>query len=673
MSWWSVVPLLAVAVMLFILPGGIVAWCSGVRGFTLWAIAPVVSVAVISVSAVLASFVGLRWSFIPVAGLTVVVAVVAFVIARLIKRGKSRAADEPPIQLKNWSYRIPLLELAVMLLAAALIGRRVVFAFGTPDSFSQLFDVVFHLNAIRYIQDTGSASSLTLGSMTGGTITGLDVYPAAWHDVVSLLTSITGAGIPVAVNLVNLVIAAVVWPLGTIFLVQQIFGRRPAVTVVAGILSAAFGAFPLLMLAHGVVYPYYLGLSLLPSLLGLSLQVLGLAKEKVLPPLIACLLILVGLAGLGLAHTSLVVLFFGLLTPPMLFVWVSSLRRRWRVRRSLWHPLVSHLLLLILGLGVLLVLWKSLRPPADQAFWPPIESAGQAVGEFLTSAPLGAPASWAIALLVVVGLWALIFKWRKIWLVGMFGLIAILFVVATSQPIGALRMFMTGVWYNDPPRLAAQLPLVLLPVAAAGALYLFEVLRSWASSKLANRQSTGKPRDFVSLLGKYATPAIAVVAIAVLVVVTQQANIRAAAIVASRTYQLKPDSWLVNTDEMKLIQRLDKDVPAGDLMVGNPWNGSALAYAFSDRKTLQLHMLSAISPDLQKVITHLHDAKKDPSVCEAVRRLNVSFVLDFGTQEVPGRTQDYSGLSGLLQAGVATLVDQQGEAAKLYRITACGM
>src|SRR5690606_35955178 len=119
----------------------------------------------------------------------------------------------------------------------------------------QSFDNIFHLNAIRYIVDTGIASPLEIGQMTspGG---GLPFYPSAWHATVAIIVQLSGTSIPVAVNTAALVTAAVVWPVGILALSRMLLGSSASVIVGTGIVAAAVPAFPLLPMDFGVLYPY---------------------------------------------------------------------------------------------------------------------------------------------------------------------------------------------------------------------------------------------------------------------------------------------------------------------------------------------------------------------------------------------------------------------------------
>lgn len=657
MSWWSVGPLVLVTIGFVFLPGALVAWVSRVRGMALVAVAPAITVSVVAVSALLAPFANMRWSILPVLALTVAIAAIAFGITYRFG-GRNTAADFRFHSIKWWVGGGHAL---AVLAAAILIGRRLVVAFGRPEGFSQTFDNVFHLNAIRYILDTGSGSSLSVSSMTGG-----GFYPAAWHDLVALVASITGSQITVSVNVVNIVVGAFVWPLGCIFLAHQILGNRVVVSVAAGILSAGFGAFPLLLLDFGVLYPNFLGNALLPVAVGLAIQAMGLARGKVASKPVAWLLFLSVLPGIALAHPSSVMALVAMLLAPLLIIWakctLAAARRSTRPRLTV----PGLILLLVIVLGMVAVLWKSIRPPEIAAFWPPVETTARAIGEVIASAAIGRSVSWVVMVLVVAGLVSLILRRSHLWLIGMYVIVSSLFVVVASFPFGEVRTFFTGVWYNDPPRLASLLPIVVLPLAVVGAVRGWDrfVVGLFASSPPAIYSE--KPRRWKN----YVVVGSGLLLSGLLAVGTQQANVREAATSAAGGYQLTNDSRLVSADEMALIMRIDKEIPDDAILVGNPWNGSALAYAFTGRKVIQFHILSELPAGSEKIYSGLNTAATDPAVCPIVERLNLTYVLDFGHREVHGGDNGFRGLDNLAEAGVATLVDSEGTA-KIYKLTAC--
>lgn len=659
MSWSSTIPYVFEGLAILFIPGMLVAWSSKIRGVAAVALAPAITVSIVSVGAVIAPFANLQWSLVPVLLLTIAVAILALTVTRFLVPD---VADKKP-RTTNWLAGAG--HAAVVGVAAFLIGRRLIAVFGTPESFSQTFDNVFHLNAVRFILDTGSGSSFTVSSMTGGTF-----YPSAWHDVVALLAETTGASVPVAVNIINLLVGSVVWPLGCIFLAHRILGNRVVVSMVAGILSAAFGAFPLLLLDFGVLYPNFMGNALLPVAIGLGIQAIGLGHRFSQSRGVSWLLLLTILPGLTLAHPSSTMAMFALMLPPLLFVWFGSTERLVKRSSRPWLALAGMVMILLVGLSVLVLTWQIVRPVEAAATWQPFETTGRAIGEVITSSAIGRSVSWLVMVLTVAGIVSLILRKTQLWLVGMYLVISGLFVVAASSPFGPVRSFFTGVWYNDPPRLASLLPIVLLPLAAVGAVRCWD---KWIVPTVAGLQLRTESRtaSHVAKLRGYALGLVAVVLTILFGFGTQQANVREAQSAASERYRLTNDAPLVSTDELALIKRLPDDVPEGATMVGNPWNGSALAYAFSGRKLLQLHLLGEVPSDATEIFDGLNEANTDPAVCPVVRRLKISYVLDFGHRELHDWDHGYRGLDNLVADGVATLVDSQGQA-KLYKLTACG-
>lgn len=656
MSWWSEIPLFLMTTAIFLIPGLFVALMSGTRGFALLVFAPAITVTVVSVGAIVAPWVGLGW----IAGATLTT-LVAGVVA-LVIRWWTRPRQDPGRRGRvahNWMYTAALV--GAVLVASILIGRRLLFVFGAPDSFSQTFDNVFHLNAVRYILETGGASTFQVGQMAGNSY-----YPAAWHDMVALVGELTQASIPVAVNAVNFFASAVLWPIACIYLAQQLFGRRPVVVMLSGVLAAAFGSFPLLMLDHGVLNPNVLSIALLPIALGAAVGALGLTAANGMSRPTQWLLFLAVVPGMSLAHPSTTMAMLALLIPAAFAVATKMSRSGGNQGNRLTTilPWVG----VFVYVAAVALLWAVVRPVEAASTWVPIQSTGQAIGEAFTGTALGRPVTWAVFVLTVIGVAALVVQPGTRWIGCMYLVVVGFYVVVSSFPQEALRMFITGVWYNDSPRLAALIPTMAVPVAAYGGTKLLEWLSSHRLAALWLARVESKS------VGSHGYVALAlagsVALMGVTAYLTQKGSVRQAAEAAKAAYEITPEAMLISTDEMLLLERLDDEVPEDSVLAGNPWTGTSLAYALADRKTLQLHILANYDDDVDTVYNRLRDADTDPEVCAAVDSTNVDYILDFGTREVHGADHGYVGLRGLEEAGVAELVDQQGEA-KLFEITAC--
>jgi hypothetical protein len=644
LSWWSTVPAVIASLAVVFVPGLVVGLAARLRGFALAAFAAPISVSVVSLSAIVAPWLGLGWSFIPVALGTAVAVLLGGAVAWRYRHGETAGRPGGP----HWGHIAS--GIAAVAVAAALIGRRLIYVFGTPDAFSQTFDNVFHLNAVRYILDTGNGSSMFVSTLTGG-----GFYPAAWHDLVALVAT-SGTEITVATNVVNLVVGSLVWPLSMIALTRALVGDRPAAAWLAAIFSTGFGAFPILLLDFGVLYPNFLGTALLPAAVALLARALGFADSQGTNRRLSALLFVMCLPGVALAHPNSLMTLLAMGVPVLLVVWATWARHWTKARR----PWILAAVVLVVGLLAAAAAWHFIRPPVEAATWAPVETEAQAIGELLSLSGIGRPIAWLPAILALMGIgWAMRTAGRR-WFLGIYAVVGLLFVVAAGMPFGRLRTALTGVYYNDPPRLAALLPTIGIPLAVAGGLWIWDrcapVLRRWWQGL--------RPNDIL-------VKATAVAAIAAAAVIVQTGSVRDAARAAATSYRLTPTAPLISSDEMALLDRLDAETPEDAVLVGNPWNGSSLAYAIADRRVAQAHILSEVPPGLPLVYQHLDDAASDPAVCEAVHRLHITYVLDFGPQEVHGGDHGVSGLGNLVQSGVAQLVDQQG-AAKLLRITACG-
>ena len=649
MSWFDITLAASVAVLLLGVTGGSLAWAVGLRGFWAIAVAPAFGMTMISGTAIGAPWLGLSWS---VAVVLIITALVGGLLWGARYLAQRRRGSEPRSR-----HRFDAWLLLGLAIAVVVLSLRVSDAIGAPGNFSQTFDNIFHLNGVRFILDTGNASSLNVGRMTnpGGA---LGFYPAAWHGAVALIVQLSGVSIPVAVNAMSIVVAAVVWPLGIMLLTRTLLGNGRVLTVSAGILATAFPLFPMLLMDYGVLYPFQLALALTPVALAATAQALGLA------PRVAGLtrwwwaLVLVGtLPGIVLAHPGAFVTWLAF-SAPMALAFVVQRWHASQTARQRW--LIAACFVAYLFAGALALM--ALRPPAEARGWPIAMSIPAAIWEVLSVSSWYGIAAPLAALGVLSGIvWAIATRTLPSLIsLGMYLVAAFLFVTVAASPFGALRDAFTGSWYNNIPRLAAMLPLVMVPLAAYG------VDRSAAA--IARIPGVARVRALVAPGWRFAG-GLVVVALGVLGV--QGAAMAQASASVSYLFAITPESSLVNSDEYALIERVDEHVPEGVAIAGSPWNGSSLAYALADRPVLMPHTLMEITDELALINDGLVDASPGSAVCGAVDALNVGFVLDFGAQEVHGGTHDFPGFEHLADSDRVTLIDQEG-AARLYKIIACG-
>ncbi len=661
MSWYSTLPVFLASLAVLFIPGSLIAASLRLRGLTFLAVAPVLSVFTVAATAIVLPYMGLSWSLAPAVVAALVLAALLFAASYLTR---DRLAAPSRLQFKRPT---PAVYVAVtgFLVGSLSIASELHQAFGRPDNISQTFDNVFHLNAVRYILDTGNGSSLTLTSMTNGDNPPY-FYPAAWHDLASLVVQITGAPISVAANVLNICIAAVVWPLGCMFLTQVVTKGNGYVVGAAGLLAAGFSAFPLLLLDFGVLYPNFLALSMLPTALAAVAVFFAAGDIRRIPALARFALAPSLAAGLAIAHPNGLMSLVALSAPILLFSYVRyCVRQR---RRALgYRGIIVFGVGLVVAFAVMAVMWKLIRPPAEASGWKPVQTVGQAVGEVMTNSPMHHAPAWAVSGLMLLGIAVLARRRHNLWFLVSFLVSAVLFVVVSAGPDPWFRNVLTGVWYNDSYRLAALLPIVAVPLSAIGLAWLIKRCQLWWFSSRETRSKWFGTRDRVQVVGAIVLPVV----LLAMALVFQTLPLGSSITSARNIYSTTPSAPLVNQDEMALLDELDKYVPQNATIAVNPWNGSAMAFALADRNTTSKHTLTTYTPAVLVVNDRLRDAVSDPEVCKAVHATGVGYALNFGTQEVHGEDHGFKGLLIEKATPGFQLLAQVGEA-KLFKVTACG-
>lgn len=656
--WWTIVPSVLVTLAVVLIPGFAFNWAAGLRPRTALGLAPLSSVGLVSGGAVIGGFLGLEWGPLPVIAFTAFATLIAWGLRILVgKRWPAlcRQPDEPP--LIHWGW---LLGSGVV--AAALMVFDSVRALGSPSNFSQTYDNVFHLNLVQWMVQhrTGSVLELT---MTGDEA----FYPAAWHDLASLVLLILRQhDAMLATNALIIVTMAVIWPFSCLTLVARALPLSRTGTLGTAVLLASFGAFPYWLIRFGVLYPNFLALCLLPAVIALEISLLDLGEGQRFPLLPTLLAGAAGVATITLAHPNATVTLICVLSVVFIFFWaLNPVLRGPRLnpllpalRISQGRTVLVRMLLFAGWVVVAAFAFKVLRPPWSASVWGPAGTFGEAISEAITSSPLVQVILWPASILVLVGAVAVIVTRRLWWLLGAHLGLSALWIVGGALEAGKLRYLLVGPWYNDPNRLAAMLPITAIPLAAYGLAWISDLVQ-----RLVGRQRTVSERvDGI----------FAVLVTTALLLTTQWSAGKLEILDGVRaTYEITPDSVLVDSDEFAVIQMVEELTDPDDVIAVNPWTGASMAYALTGRQTTAVHVTDPPDKDTQILIDHLSAASDDPEVCPAINDLSVDWVLDFGNERfINNEDRVYPGWYGLEDNPGFELAFRQGEAA-LYRVIAC--
>jgi len=658
-DWLAAWPSVIAAAAVLFAPGLAIGACLRLRGLALWALAPAASVVVLSVLAIVLGAAGIAWSPLSAGIGCVILIAVAFALGRLLPADLRLASASPA---RGW-----LLPTALAV-GAVLGGIRVLLYIGAPDAISQTNDAVFHLNALRWIAESGSASSFDVSQVTGSRV----FYPAAWHAVSSLTIMLSGSAIPVGVNAVSLITAVVVWSLGITWLTHRAAGSVAAAAA-AAVLSPALIAFPMLMLEWGVLYPNLLSVALLPAAAGLVVAAPDWVADGARSgrPVGAAVLVAALLAGaLGaVAFAQPATLLAWLVIAVSFFTW-------WALRFALRRPARRRMVFASVAAvwAIAIALWLLLSRQTTGSHWPPFEGKLAVLADVLLNGQVMLPFAIGVSALMALGLVRAVMHPPLRWLATGWLVFSGLYIIAASIGQPLLRRWLVGAWYADPYRLAALAPTVVIPLAAIGLVWAIE----WIVSRTRARGGANTARDGAK--PPAASPAgwIGVAASAVIVAI----GLVAAPVVMmpkvvendwddESRYASGPDSWL-STDERALLERLDDLVPADARVIANPSTGSGFGYVLSGREVYPRTWSHPRTSEWRTIMESLRDAGTDPAVCDALAAYgSPEYVLDFGVGEatpgrflVPGMT-DFEGQPGF------ELIAQEGDAS-LWRLTACG-
>jgi len=664
MSWLATIPLLLFAVVLAFGPGYAMGWALRVPARLRVFLSPLLSFALIAVSAIVLGKIGIAWNLISFVVVAVVLVATAAGLMWLVGR------RWPALTSAEWPGNdVPV---AWPVVGAVLGGFLVLhmtedMVYG-PEAFSQSLDNSFHMNAIRWIQEHGDASSLTLGAVSAADQQPA-FYPAGWHDFVSLIYSTTGTSIATATIVTVLLAASILWPCSLVALSLSIPKLRRLQALAIPALTCGFAAFPGLLLRWGVLFPNLLGYALVPSFVALMVCLVQVMVRGEYAALLSlCLAALVGVAGLALVHPNAVVSAVVFALPLVLAGVAWVVRSRELASRQKW---VGSALLGLVILGCVGA-WGFLRPGASASnTWEPMLTEGEALYQFLFLGLENANQlrdrfnpSYLAGFLALWGAGYLLYKRRNLWLIASWVLIGYLWIVSASVPRGEFRLLMVAPWYTDHFRLAALVVFPSVVLAGIGLGGFVEGLLTWVVRRVPRAARL-----------KVATAGIGVATVLVLVIAglsSRVPSVQEATLAVSQEYRVTPTSVVLNQDEMNVINEIPKIVPKGDVIVNNPWDGSAYIYALADRHLTGYHFEFETSPKYSAIMHNLKDARTNPEVCREVNKYKAHWYvhlenqLNFG----PDAQKNYDGLVAAIDTDVLTPVYSSGPMT-LYRISAC--
>jgi hypothetical protein len=658
-SWTSAIPDVVVCVGLFLAPGLLCTYLGGLRGITAWATAPLVTVAVVAAVAVFGGWFNFRFGPWPVAAGIVVMAGLSAALSWLLRASR---VERPPRDPRPYS-------LAVLIAAviAVVIGA-VTFIQGVPrpNAISETYDAVYHYNAIRYIEQTGKASPLTIGTLGQPSSRG-NFYPDAWHLMATLLAQLTGAPILVVATVTCLVIAVLLWPLGCLLLARHLFGvtgaRATAAVIITGMLSSLFGAFPWMMTGWGMLWPNTLGMALAPVGVALGLSITRISAGDTFGARRRWFFGVLAVWAIGIAHPNSALSVAVVCLIPVLMIIGPYLLHQW-IRHTLRTTVVLLGILAVVVIGGYFVVNLPPIRHVEGQYWPVTQPPSFAGVSALSFATNGQRSELLLASFCLIGMVAC-FVWRqRRWLVGAEFIFIALYVVADSISAKPAHLI-AGLWYDDSHRIAGSLPIVAIPLTTIGVLAVGQWLQN-ALPRVASLAAVAARRPRLVL-------GIPLAVAGVLTVATAAQSLPSNAYTVGHGFSTSGDLAFVSPPKVQFLATVARIVPANALIADDPFEGTAYLYTMTG-----IHMLfpqvgpTSNDATMTYLARNLVQIRQNALACDIVRQYGVGYMVIASNNylqkyQLPGF---YSGVTYPGKGSGFRLMASDGPL-KLYKITIC--
>jgi D-galactosaminyltransferase len=602
-----------IALFLLIAPGAIVARIVQLTWPIAIAVAPALTYGVVALAIIPYGAVGIPWNGWTALAALAVVCVVVTGLQLLLARYRDKEAEGRALGGR------PALAVAAGVVLGVLLVSWAAYR-GLAHSWQSIpstWDAVWHANTVRWILDTGQASSTHMGELRNVETHRSLYYPSVFHALTAVFCQLTGAAPTTGYTLNS--VAASVWlfPTGAATLTWHLIRQRTTEWRTAG---AAATAAALSASFTGVPYVEF-GVAAMPNLaaygVAIPTAVLITSTLRHRDRIPVAVLALVGVMSVHITGGVIVVLLLG---------------ARWAFE-ELWHPVRRRLGDLLTLAAVALISGLILLPqfisvtqqediiaghsfPTYLSKWQGLFDAFLQHSRHLNDFP------YQYALIALAGVGGLILLWKKVWWPLAVWLLLIVMNVDAGTPLGGPLGVVAGgfdeFFYKDPRRIAAATTLLLMPMAGI-ALFAVIVACAAGAKRLADRF---KPLP---------APAWTAATVAVLVL---------AILVSARQYLWrhivlfgnKYDSVIVDKRDLAAMAHLATLPGARDTVIGNSnVDGTAWMYAVAGLHPLWTHydFPQQTGPGYYRYIfwAHAREGASNPLVVDAVRALNIRYIL----------------------------------------------
>ena len=570
--------------------------------------------------------------------------------SKAIRAGKQSTSPVPAFICEELPFWMPLLYAAIGLLT---VGFLFLPTLPSASSFVQGWDIVHHLDVTQAMIESQKYSSIHYDfySTVEASITPWEpgtsgFYPSGWNIIVALTTQLVSTTVPIAGNALNFVSAAIVFPLSTCSLIAKVLPKHRIALISGAFVCLAFFVFPWSLLIYGPIFPNTVAFCVMPSIWWIFMQMTRSKTPK--HDLIWLIVIFVlGLITLFILHPSTIFSSIVVLLP-WSFARIGESKRRVILFGKQIKPVTLAYTFFIFALVIWSVFYYVLivRGVALNFWWSAYSSLQDAIlhalgmdfiGQSYAGGELVSPQPILSICVLVGAVWTFKHKQAR-WMVSAFMYLSILciFIITFDVP---LKGYLSGFWYTDPFRIAASCVIMAIPLAALGLATLAEAaLETFASwrEKASQAQTEAQTCVFCTVWAKPLIVGAVIACVVVLNYVVPMPNLKseepipAATAFKQASEKAYGDHYILTSEELEFLRRVELTVPAGAVIANLPQDGSLWAYGTND-----LHVLwrfpngydASERPASAILRKRLNRIASDPEVLQTVRDLNVQYVL----------------------------------------------
>jgi D-galactosaminyltransferase len=601
-----------IALFLLIAPGTIVARITQLTWPIAVAVGPALTYGVIALAIIPFGALGIPWNGWTALAALAVVCIVMTGLQLLVAR--YRDPDAEALGVRGW----PALTVAAGVLLGTLLVMWAAYR-GLAAHWQTIpstWDAVWHANEVRFILDTGQASSTHMGELRNVETHQTLYYPSVFHALTAVFCQLTGAAPTTGYTLSS--IAASVWlfPTSAAMLTWHLLRSRTTewrtagAAATAAALSASFTAVPYVefgvaampnLAAYGVVVPTFV-------------LITSTVRHRDRIP--AAVLALVGIMSVHITGGFIALLFL----------------LAWWLLDALWHPvrgrpadLLALASVVVLAGLILLPQFISVQQQEDiiaghsflthlskkRGIFDAIFQHSRHLNDF--------PVQYGLAAITAVG--GAIFIAKKIWWPVAVWLLLVIVDVDAGNPVGGLVGTLAGgfgeFFYKDPRRISAAITLLLEPMAGV-ALFAIVMLLVAGARRVTER--------FRSLPAPFWVSTTAVLLVLSTVFTARHYFYRHLVLMGD-----KYDSVIIDQRDLMAMEYLSKLPGAHTTLIGNAnTDGTAWMYAVADLHPLWTHydfpQQMGPGPQRYNFWAFARRGDADPKVVEAIKALNIRYI-----------------------------------------------